>query len=641
MFQFFRSHMRLFQFVLVLLIFPSFVFLGVEGYSSMSGDTTTVAKVAGQSVTQAQWDAAHRKQIERIRAQSPEADLKLFDTQEMKLQSLEALLRERVLDVAADKLRLSAGDDRLQRAFASDPQLAFLRKPDGSLNTEVLQAQGMNAEVFEQQLRRDLAVRQVLGGVGGTAFAPAAASETALDALLQRREVRVARFDTKDYAAKAKPSDAEVEAYYKDPQRARDFEAPERASIEYLVLDLDALKAGVSVNEAEVRKLYDDNLASYTEPEERRASHILFAVPKSASASVREKANAKASAVLAEVRKNPARFGELAKKNSDDPSAAQGGDLGFFTRDAMVKPFADAAFGMKPKDIGDVVETEYGYHIIAVTEARGGQRKPFEAVRGEIEATLRQQAAQRKFTEAAESFTNLVYEQSDSLKPTAEKLKLQLRTATAVTRTPAQGASDALASPKFLNALFASEVVGGSKRNTEAIDIGANRLVAGRVVDYAPARKLPFEDVKELVRLRAQAEQAADMARKAGQAKLAAWKDGQAPEGLATAVAVSRTEAQGLPREALVAIMTAPTTQLPAWLGVDLAAQGYAVVRIDKLLPRDASSGDPQSLQAQYAQVWGAAETQAYYDALKQRYKARVTTEAKATSPEATPATAR
>ena len=627
MFEFVRSHMRLLQFVLVLLIFPSFVFFGIQGYSSFSAGTTTVAKVAGQSITQAEWDAAHRRQIERVRAQSPEVDVKLFDTPQMKLQTLEAVMRERVLAVAADKLRLGAGDERLQRMFATDPQLAFLRKPDGSLNTELLQAQGSSAERFEQQLRQDLAMRQVLSGVAATTLAPVVVSNTALDALLQRREVRVARFDMKDYAAKAKPTDAEVEAYYSDPAHLTDFQAPERASIEYVVLDLEALKAGITVSDEELRKHYADNAKLYTAPDERRASHILFALDKKAGDAAREKAKAKANAVLAELRKAPARFAELAKKNSDDPSSTQGGDLGFFTRDAMVKPFADAAFNMKPSQISDPVESEYGYHIIQLTQARGGDKKPFETVKAEIEAALKQPLVQRKFTEAADSFTNTAYEQSDSLKPVAEKLALPIRTATAVTRFVAQGATGALASPKFLNALFSDEVV-RNKRNTEAVETGANQLAAGRIVDYAPARKLPLAEVKDLVRLRVQAEQAAALARKAGETKLAAWRDGGAADTLAPTVAVSRGQAQGLSRELLDAVMKAPTTKLPAWVGVDLGTQGYAVARIDKLLPRDPASGDAQRLQSQYAQVWGAAETEAYYDALKQRYKARVTADA-------------
>lgn len=627
MFEFVRTHTRLFQFVLVLLIFPSFVFFGIQGYSSFSSSNKTVAKVAGQAITQAEWDAAHRQQLERMRAQAPGVDLKALDTPEMKQQTLEALVRERVMVVAADKLHLVTGDERLARSFASDPQLAFLRKPDGNLNTELLKAQGLSAEQFERQLRQDLAMRQVLAGVSGSAVGPRTATDAALDALLQRREVRVKRFDTKDYVAKAKPSDAEVKAYYDDPARLTDFQAPERASIEYVVLDIESLKAGITVKDDELRQQYEANASRYGNPEERRASHILIAVKKSASAADREKAKAKAQSVLAEAKKAPGKFAELAKKNSDDPSAAQGGDLDWFGRDAMVKPFADAAFALKAGQLSEVVETEFGYHVILVTGVRGGDKKPFEAAKPEIEAELKQQQAQRRYTEAAETFNNMVYEQSDSLKPVAEKLGLKIQTATAVTRIAAQGATGALGNPKFLNALFGDEVV-RNKRNTEAVEIGPNQLAAGRIVNYAPARKLPFDEVKELVRLRVQAEQAAAMARKEGAERLKALRGGGAPDGLQPAVTVSRNQTQNLPQALVDAILQAPTAKLPQVVGVELGAEGYALARIEKLLPRDATGTDPQRLQSQYAQVWGAAETEAYYAALKQRFKASIDPEA-------------
>ena len=635
MFEFVRSHTRLFQFVLVLLVFPSFVFFGIQGYSRFSGGNETVAKVAGQAITQAEWDAAHRQQLERLRAQAPGLDLKAFDTPEMKRQTLETLVRERVTLVAADKLNVATGDERLARVFATDPQLAFLRKPDGSLNTELLKAQGMSGEQFDRQLRQDLSMRQVLSGVSGTALGPRTAADAALDALLQRREIRVQRFDTQAYAAKVKPSDAEVRAYYDSPAHATEFQAPERASIEYVVLDLEALKAGIKIGEDELRQQYAADKSRYSVPDERRASHILVAVKKGAPAAERDKAKAKAQGLLAELKKSPGKFAELAKKNSDDPSGAQGGDLDWFPREAMVKPFADAAFSLSPGQLSDVVETEFGYHVILVTGKRGGESKPFEAARAEIEAEMKQAQAQRRYSEVAETFNNMVYEQSDSLKPVAEKLGLKIQSATAVTRIAAQGATGALASIKFLNALFSDEVV-RNKRNTEAVEIAPNQLAAGRVVNYAPARKLPFEDVQDQVRVRVIAEQAAALARQDGTARLKALQGGAAGDaGLQPAVAVSRNQTQDLPQPLIEAVMKAPAAKLPQWVGVDLGGQGYALARIDKLLPRDAAGADAQRLQSQYAQVWGAAETEAYYGALKQRYKAQINADAKLEAPQA------
>lgn len=629
MFEFVRKHTRIMQFVLLLLIFPAFVFFGIEGYSGFNAGSASVAKVAGRSITQAEWDAAHRNFAERLRAQQPTIDAALLDSPEMKKQSLEALVRERVLLTASDQLRLGATDARLQRLFATDPQFAFLRTPEGALNKEILIARGLSPQQFELQLRQDVAMRQVLGGVSGSAIGAARPAGLALDALFQQREVRVARFETKNYVDKVKPTDAEVEAYYKDPTSGSAFELPERVAIEYVLLDIEALKAGVTASEDELRQFYAQNASRFGTAEERRASHILVKAEQSASATDRDKARAKAEGLLAEVKKDPSRFAELAKAQSDDPgSAAKGGDLDFFGRGAMVKPFEDAAFALKQGEISGLVESDFGYHVIQLTGVRGGERKTFEAARGEIEAEVKQQLAQRKFAEAAESFTNTVYEQADSLKPVADKLQLAVKTAKAITRTAEPGAQGPLANAKFLAALFSDEVL-RNKRNTEAIEVGASQLAAARVTEHAPARKLPLEEVKEAVRLRVVAAQAAALARKEGEAQLAAWRGGAPAETLEPPITVSRGATQTYPAELIDAVMKASPSPLPSWTGVDFGEQGFAVVRVDKLLPRDPATGDAKQLQGQYGQAWGEAEADAYYQALRARYKVQVTGVAK------------
>jgi len=641
MFDFVRKHTRLLQFVLVLLIFPSFVFFGIQGYSRFTGGAATaVAKVAGRDITQAEWDAAQREQVERVRRQMPGVDAKLFDTPQMKTQVLDGLVREHVLLAAADKLNIVTTKERLQRELMGVPQLAMLKRPDGSFDVDaykaLLQAQGMTPEMFEARVRHDVTLRQVLQGIAGSAIGPASSSAAALDALLQQREIQVQRFEAKDYLAKVAPSDAELEAYYKNPANAAQFEAPEQATIEYLVLDLEALKKDITVPEDELRKYYTENEARYTTPPERRASHILVKAEKSGPAAAREAAKAKAEKLLAEVKKNPASFADLARKNSDDPgSAEKGGDLDFFGRGAMVKPFEDAAFGLKQGEISGVVESDFGYHIIQLTGARGGEKKSFDQVRAEITEEARKQQAQRKFSEAAVEFGNMVYEQADSLKPAADKFKLELRSAAGVKRAAAPDATGALANAKFLDALFSADAL-RTKRNTEAIEIGPSQLASGRIVQYSPAQQRPFADVKAAVREKLAAEQAAALARKDGEARLAELRKAPETALAGPAQTISRAQTRELPREVIDAALRAPADKLPAFAGVELGAQGYAVVKVAKLLGRDPAAGDAARAQAQYAQSWGDAESQAYYAALKTRLRAEVLPAAAAAASAAT-----
>ena len=619
MFEFVRTHTRLLQFLLLILILPSFVIFGVQGYSKFTeGGNATVAKVAGVAITQGEWDASHQQQVERVRRQSPNVDIKLLDSPAARAETLDALVRERVMATAMDKLHLTVTDERLQRLFVSDPQFATLRNADGSVNKDVLAAQGMSSEIFAARLRQDLSLQQVQGGITNSALSPAVNVGQALDALLQRREIYSQRFDARDYLAKVTPTDAEIEAFYKSQEA--NFRAPEQATIEYVVLDLAGIKKGIPVPEEDLRKYYTENAARYTAAEERNARHILIKAAKDAAPDVLQKAKARAEALLVEARKTPAGFAELAKKNSDDAgSAAQGGDLDFFGRGAMVKPFEDAAFGMKPGEISNLVESDFGFHIIKLEAVRGGEKKPFEAVRAAIEDEVRQQLASKRWAEAAEQFTNAVYEQSDSLQPVIDKLKLEKRSAT-VQRTPAPGATGALASAKLLDTVFGNDAV-KNKRNTDAVEVGPNQLASARVVQHQPARTLPLAEVRDAVRQRLVITQAAAMAVKDGTARLAQLKTDANSGTLTGPALVSRAQPVGLTRKALEAVLVADASKLPALVGVALDGQGYLVVRIDKVLPREIKVEENVALKAQYGQAWARAESEAYYQALSSRYK--------------------
>jgi peptidyl-prolyl cis-trans isomerase D len=627
MFDFVRKHTKVMQFVLFLLVFPSFVLFGLEGYNRYKEKGEPVARVDGHDILQGDWDNAHKADIERFRQSAPNVDAKLFDTPQARYSTLERLVRERVLSAAALQSKLVTSDGQLARELQGNQMIASLRGPDGKLDMarykQLVGAQGMTPEMFENNVRLDLSTRQVLAGVGGTTLASPAVASTSLNAFFEKREVQTAMFATPVYAAKVTPTDAELQDYYK--QHGAQFQAPEEASVEYVVLDLETVMKGITVPEGELKTYYEQNAQRLAGQEERRASHILIAAPKTATPAEREKAKAKAEQLLAVVKKAPDSFAEVAKKNSQDPgSAASGGDLDFFARKAMAKPFEDAAFSLKKGEISDVVETEFGYHIIRVTDIKLPKQKTFEEMKPELETELKKQQAQRKFAETADTFSNGVYEQADSLKPVADKLKLEVRSAASVNRLPAPGAKGPLASPKFLAALFGPDAV-DKKRNTEAIETGPNQLASGRIVKYTPARTLPFAEVKDRVRERFMAARGAELAKKEGMAKLAAWKANPAGAELQPATTLSREDTQKQPPGLVEAALRADPATLPAFVGVDLGPQGYAVVKVNKVLPREQANPEAakQELQ-QYARAWGAAENLAYYNLLKERFKTQI-----------------
>jgi peptidyl-prolyl cis-trans isomerase D len=628
MFEFVRKNTKVLQFVLFPLIVLSFAFVGVESYTRASDRGPVVAEVDGTAIHQSEWDAAHKAESDRVRQQMPSLDPKLLDSPEARYATLERMVRDRILATAARKGHLAVSDEALARELQRNPVIASLRGPDGKLDIErykqLLAQQGYTPEGFEAQTRADLATGQVLAGISGTGLPAAAPARALFDAFLEKREIQVVRFDAAGYAAKLQPTDAEIEAYYK--ANPGFFQAPEQASIEYLVLDIESIKKGISVSEADLKTYYEQNTARLAGQEERRASHILLSAPKDAPADQRAAARKKAEDLIAQLRANPGSFADLARKNSQDPgSAARGGDLDFFARGAMVKPFEDAAFNLKKGETSAVVESDFGFHIIRLTDIKQPKVKTFEEMRPTLEAQLRQQQAQRKFAESAEAFSNAVYEQSDSLRPAAERFKLEVRSASGIRRQPAtagDAAKGPLASPKFLAALFSADSL-DKKRNTEAVEVVPGQMVAGRITQFQPARTLPLAEVKDQVRERLKVSRGVELARKAGTEQLATWKATPAAATMPAAVQVSREQLAGQPRPVVEAALKAKVAgDAPAWVGVDLADAGYAVVKVAKVIPRtepDANTAKGETRQ--YTRAWTEAESQAYYNLLKARFK--------------------
>ena len=630
MFDFVRNNTKIMMGLLFLLIIPSFVMFGIEGYSRFKDQGAVVAKVNGNKINQGEWDAAHKREVDRIRASMPTIDVKMFDTPEAKYATLERMVRDQVVAAAAQKLQVVVSDTRLARELQQIPAIASLRTPDGRLDMErykqLAASQGMTPEMFELQMRADISNRQVIQGVQATAYATLSQTQTAINAFTQRREAQILNFPASDYLSKVSLSDADLQNYY--DKNAAKFQSAESADIEYVVLDIETIRQSVVVNDKDLKDYYEQNLQRLSSKEERRASHILIAAPKDAPEADKKTARAKAEELLKAVKAKPASFAEVARKNSQDPgSAVKGGDLDFFARGAMVKVFEDTAFKLNKSEISDVVESEFGFHIIQMTDIKAPKVASFESMRPALEADLKKQQAQRKFAELAEVFSNTVYEQSDSLKHVADKLKLSIQKASKVpsqpSATPATPATakSPLTHPGLLKALF-NEASLEKQRNTEAVEVAPNTLVSARVVKHQPAATLPFAEVKDVVKRNVSQDKAAEMAKAEGQKRLASLKSNA--EGLPSAILISRDKTQKQAAQVVEAVLRADPNQLPAMSGVDMGAQGFAIVRVTKVLPPEENKELMKQAQQQFTQLWGSAETQAYMAELKSIMKGEI-----------------
>ncbi|MEW6341418.1 MAG: SurA N-terminal domain-containing protein [Pseudomonadota bacterium] len=630
MLDFFRNHKRLMMFMLILVIVPGLGFVGIQGFRGFFDESANVASVNGHKITRAEYDDAMRQQLNRARQMlGAQFDSKMFDTPERRKQMLDGLIEQRVLADETQRLHLTASDDAVRRTLLSDPVISSLKNPDGSIDVnrykELLAMQGMTPDQYDERVRYTLATQQLPSSIEGSAFTSKTLAQTLTGLAEQQREVQGLAFNPHDYIAKVQPTDAQLQAYY-DAHR-NDFATPATATIQYLVMSPAALAAGMQPTDDDLKKYYEDNITHYQTAAQMRASLILISVAPNASADDKAKAKQKADALLAQVKAHPDDFAKIAEQNSQDPaSASKGGDLGYFGRGMMAggQAFDDAAFKLKKDEISDVVPTDVGLLILKATDVKPSVTQPFDTVKDAIAKDLKAQLAAKAFTDDSDGFTSLVYEKAKSLQPAADKYKLQVQTATVTPQPSAALPPDSpLNNPKFLAAVFANDSV-QAHNNTQAIDVGNSTLIAAHVTDYKPTAVPALDTIKDAVRQKVIAVQADEMAHKDGVAKLAELQKSNATTGFSAPLKVSRNDAQGLPVAALSAIYKADSQKLPAYVGVDLGDAGYAVYRVNAVLP--GAPIDPRRLaaaQQEIAQTEAQSEVGAYVEALRARSKVK------------------
>ena len=624
MFDAVRNNKKIVQVFLVLIALP-FAFFGVESFRD-GGAGVDVAKVGEIKISQQEFQQAVREQQDRLRGQLGELDPKVLDNPEFRQAILDDLIDQRLLFQEARKRHLFASDDAVRQAIMAVEAFQDNGQFSQQRYEALLSAQGMSPAGFEAQVRQDLALQQLAGTIGRSGIVSQRVTDKVLALQSEARHVQEFVLPVENYVAKVKLEDGAAKKFY--DENTEQFRTPDQAKVEYVVLTPESL--AVEVSEAEIKAWYDGHKERYQQPEERRASHILIAAEKLG----KDKARQKAEEVLREVQAKPAAFAELARKHSDDPgSASQGGDLGFFGRGMMVKPFEDATFALRDGEVSGVVESDFGFHIIKLTGQHVAREKPLAEVRGEIERELKSSAVARKFAEAAESFSNMVYEQSDSLQPVADQFKLKIQRSDWIGRE-ANPAAGVLGNAKLLAAVFSDDTI-QNKRNTEAVEVAQNTLVAARIAEYQPASVQPLAGLQATIEKLLVNQEAQKLARADGEARLAALQSGTDKLAWGADKVVSRMDARLLPPQAAPLVFRMDKSKLPGYAGVDLPGKGYALYRLSKVTPGAAlDTARRQGLQGQLRSLAAQQEVAMYLSALRARYKVDVNEKALASSSE-------
>ena len=624
MFDFVHRKKTIVQIILFLVMLP-FLFWGIQSYRNES-QMSAVATIEGEEIPRWEFDQAMRNQHERLRNMLKDNfNSAMLDNPEMRLAVLEGLIQQKIMHREAEDIGLTVLDSRLASEIQS---ISAFHDENGKFSyqryEELLRRQQMTPVIFEDRVGAEILQQQLLEPISNSAMVADTMVQTVIRLSEVKREINQVEIAPDQYLSEVNPDEEAIKAYY--DQYQAEFLLPERVRVEYLVLSLNELAQQETVTSEEVRNYYEAHQSDYGQPEERQASHILIAVADSTSDEAHAEAKRKAEDILAQVTEDPEKFADLAKEFSDDSgSAKSGGELGFLGKGVLVKEFEDALFQMEPNEIRGPVETAFGFHIIKLSEIKPAQVAPVEEVEDSIEETLKRQKITNRFGEIAEEFSNIVYEQSDSLLPAADRFNLTIKQPddwiNKRSREPVE-----IANEKLMQALFSEDVI-KEGRNTDAIEVMPDTFVSARVLEHKPAAAQSLEVVRDQIVEKLRLQLATQKAEEEGNDKLARLKAGETDvvDWGNTPKTISYMQSQGLDIETLRAIFQADVTQLPAYVGVTGLQGKYNLVRINQVIEPDAADqAKLQNFGGQLKQMVLQEEMAAYQASLRQRYSVKI-----------------
>ena len=578
MFDFVHENKKWVQIVLALIILP-FAFWGIDSYRT-GGGGEPLASVNGEKIGPQEFENAVRQQQNRMReAMGDKYDQALFDAPETKHSILENLVNQRLLALQAHSAGLTVSEAQLAQAIANIEAFQNNGKFDKQSYATALNRQNMTPLMFEARMRQDLGMSQMANAYTLNGYASGAVADNLIRLNEQQRAISTSEIALEPFLKQVSVDDAAAKNYYE--KNSGEFQAQEQVRVEYVIFSAETLQPQMAVDEADIKRYYEEHQPEFGAPEQRQTAHILIAVAAQAPEADKQAAKTRAEQLLQQVKQSPARFAELARQHSQDPgSAANGGDLGMFGRGVMVKPFEDVAFQLKPGEISDLVQSEFGFHIIKLIAVNPSKTLPFEEAKNNIAQKLKLQKASDKFAELAEKFNNTVYEQSDTLKPAAELVKAEVQQSAWLTRK----ASGTLPwTDKALQAVFAKEVV-QDKRNSAAIEVASNTLLAARALEYRPAAARPLSEVIGTIRQKLLRQQARELLLKQGAAALAQLQRGEKSDtAWKTVPAITREQHAELERELVRQVFQADVSKLPAYAGAENAQGNFVLARVESV----------------------------------------------------------
>jgi len=580
--------------IVIGLIIITFALFGLGSYIQDKSQVFA-AKVNGVEITPRELQMAYQQQRAQMEQMLGDAyDPALLNDKLLRQRALDSLIGRQLVFQASQDADMAISDQLLAAHIQSAPVF----QEDGSFSEQryqrLLYQQGQSPASFEYDTRRGLQMEQLLNGLSKSAFVTSAEVEQAYRLQEQTRDFAYWIISAQPFEATVAITEQQIDEYYQ--QHAEEFVVPERVRVAYLRLSGEALADAVEVEEAELQAQYQAKKDALKTQEQRRASHILIQVAQDADQEALDAARNEAQELLDQIRAG-ADFAELAEKHSDDTgSAPQGGDLGFFAKGVMVPEFEASAFALQPGEVSDLVQTQFGFHIIKLIEVKASEVPEFDAVRAELLTELKQRGVDDLFYEKLEQLTDLSYEHPDSLDTAADALGLEIQHSDWLSASGGTGIGEY---PKLMAVVFGEDVLEAG-HNSEPVEVGANDVIVARVEEREAAQQLPLDKVRDQISEALRQQLAAQQAQAKGEELLEKLAQGASAEQIEAQDYLSSGQAEAVKRSASghnaevmreVFKLARPQQGASVDKGFALSDGGYAVVRLTGV-----TDGDPARL---------------------------------------------
>jgi len=476
------------KYTLITLICIPFALVGIGSYFS-GGTATPVAEVNGVPIDQQQLERAYQQQRQQLArmfgGQLPPA---FANETALRGQALEQLITQQVLESEVSKQNFAVGDKTLGRAIRNLPNFQVDGKFDKETYQLQLRASGLSVPAFEQSFRDDTAINQFRTGVSETSFTLPQEADRLAALTRQTRTIEAVRFDFEKAKSGVTSTDEEIDAYFAANKDSYIF--PQRAKIQYIELNNEDLAAAVDVSDEQAQSYYDENRGSFIRPEQRDASHILL----SADEGDTQEHIAELVKVVARIEAGES-FADIAKELSDDVGSAElGGSLGTIFPGAMVPEFEEAVYALGSVDeLSAPIVSDFGVHLIKLDAIQAESGKPFDEVREDIIATLKQDEADATYFDLRELLVEYTFDNPDSLEAAGDATGLEIKESDWLDSETESG--PVLSSASVTQAMFSDQVL-VEEINSDIIEISPRHVLVLRVAEHEGPRPKTIEDVR-------------------------------------------------------------------------------------------------------------------------------------------------